>query len=253
MKYFVRFALLACFSVVSSLKAAESIAFYYDTIDSVRELINYDRVVVEPSYISKSQISTLHKAGTKVFAYLSVGEYSGDNFPVELLLFKRTENINWKSAVMDLTAEQWQSYLFEQAKIFSGRGFDGLFLDTLDSYQLFVKNETTAQLQEKSLTKIVNKLDTIFATTTPNKTRLILNRGFEVLNSITASNYVVVAESLYHQYSPIQKSYSNVTEQDREWLSGKLLEIRNKGIEVVVIDYLDPSEKIKQRQEQNTK
>ncbi|MCF6192999.1 MAG: hypothetical protein L3J46_01545, partial [Kangiellaceae bacterium] len=60
--------------------------------------------------------------------------------------------------------------------------------------------------------------------------------------------YVVVAESLYHKYSPIEKSYSDVSEQDREWLSSKLLEIRTKGIEVVVIDYLEPKNRNKQRE-----
>ena len=248
MKNLVLLALFAFFSVVNSLKAAESIAFYYDTIDSVRELINYDRVVVEPSYISKSQISTLHKAGTKVFAYLSVGEYSGDNFPVELLPFKRTENINWKSSVMDLTAEQWQSYLFKQAEGFSDRDFDGLFLDTLDSYQLFAQDETSAQQQEKALSKIIDKLDAIFTIATPSKTRLILNRGFEIMDSINSSNYIVVAESLYHQYLPIEKSYTDVTEEDRKWLVAKLLKIRKRGVEVVIIDYLKPSNRTKQRE-----
>jgi len=262
MKILIRVALLAWLLCTNSLKATESIAFYYDSIDSVRELINYDRVVVEPANISSSQISTLHKAGTKVFAYLSVGEYSGDTLPNNLINAKRLVNDVWKSDVMDLSDSNWQEYLFNQATLLLDKEFDGLFLDTLDSYQLFAKKPQSGQIQsepfkstqlqnikkqETALVKIINYLDKLINKKTSGGTRLILNRGFDVLDRLKRSEYVVVAESLYQEYSPIKKTYFDVKAIDSEWLENKLAQIKNKDIEVVVIDYINEFERDKQR------
>ena len=54
--------ILLLLTAVSELKAVESIGFYYNKIDSVRELINYDRVVVNPDFLSDRQLAVLHTA-----------------------------------------------------------------------------------------------------------------------------------------------------------------------------------------------
>lgn len=50
-------------------KKSESIAFYYGAIDSVRELINYDRVVSHPHL---SQIGTLKPCTKPTLAFLLI-------------------------------------------------------------------------------------------------------------------------------------------------------------------------------------
>lgn len=224
-------------------KTPKSIAFYYSDIDSVRELMNYDRIVVTPSLITQKQIQTLHAAGTSVFAYLSVGEYDGEQLPHDLVNYSPIENPNWASHVMDLTAPPWQKHLQTQTANIMSKGFDGLFLDTLDSYTLFARDPLAQELEQKALVTILTSLNDA-----PSKPKLILNRGFKVLNKLNFNPHAVVAESLYHKYSPTSNSYRTVPPKDSSWLRGKLDAIKARGIEAIVIDYIPASDRAAQIQ-----
>ncbi len=219
-----------------------SIAFYYNQIDSVRELMNYDRVVVNPTLITQQQITTLQSSGVSVFAYLSVGEYSGPTLPDSLNNASPLKNDNWNSHVMDLASSAWQNYLLGQAASLTHQRFDGLFLDTLDSYTLLSQSGYEQPAQQKALTKILTALNN-----SPNKPKLILNRGFELLDTLSFKPYAVVAESLYHKYDPISREYSATSANDSKWLNNQLDRVKAKGIEAIVIDYIPASRRADQQ------
>lgn len=233
---------ISFFNITAFANTNSSIAFYYENVDSVRELINYQRVVVTPSLITPSQIKTLKKAGTEVFAYLSVGEYDGTTLPDELQGHGLGKNPNWGSYVMDLSASAWQEQLMSRATELHKLGFDGLFLDTLDSYTLYTPDKNTADKQLTALTNILERLKK-----SAGNPSLIFNRGFEILNSVTFKPYALVAESLYHSYDPLTKSYQPVAAQDTEWLKDRLSEVKSHGIETIVIDYLPASDRKAQK------
>ncbi|UTV30076.1 endo alpha-1,4 polygalactosaminidase [Photobacterium atrarenae] len=220
-------------AIASNRQQPSSVVFYYNTIDSVRELMNYDRAVVTPALITQRQIDTLHDAGTQVFAYLSVGEYDGKNLPVQLQDASPVRNNNWQSHVMDLSSDAWQAHLLAFAGEHLAKGFDGLFLDTLDSYYLFAKSETTQATQQQALIRIIDALSKL-----EGNPKLILNRGFEVLEQLNAPIQAVVAESLYHSYHPLDNSYHDVSKTDTEWLSKQLAQVKSLGLEAIVIDYI---------------
>ncbi len=219
-------------------KSPQSIAFYYNKIDSVRELINYQRVVVTPSLIDDKHISQLHQAGTQVYAYLSVGEYD-QAVPDNLSSAVMAKNNNWNSHVMNLAAQPWQDYLIEQAEHFQSRGFDGLFLDTLDSYTLFAQSESQQAQQQQALISVLRALHKV----TPS---LIFNRGFEVLERLPFQPQAVAAESLYDRYDPVNDQYLAVPKGDRQWLNGQFDVVKGLGIEAIAIDYL-PADKPNER------
>ncbi|MGF1701201.1 endo alpha-1,4 polygalactosaminidase [Photobacterium makurazakiensis] len=230
--------LLLMLPLFAQAKVPNSIAFYYNDIDSVREIMSFERVVVSPSLISEQQISTLHNADTQVFAYLSIGEFDGQTLPETLKNKSPLVNENWQSYVMDLTAPEWQNHIQEQASQLMEKGFDGLFLDTLDSYTLFAKDEHSRQLQQQALTNILSELNR-----SKSSPLLIFNRGFEIIDNLNFKPYAVVAESLYHQYEPLANSYQDVKATDTEWLSSKLNTVKQQGIEAIVIDYLPASDR----------
>ncbi|MGF1681499.1 endo alpha-1,4 polygalactosaminidase [Photobacterium minamisatsumaniensis] len=230
--------LLLMLPLFAQAKVPSSIAFYYNEIDSVREIMSFERVVVSPSLISKKQISTLHKGDTQVFAYLSIGEFDGQTLPETLKNKSPLVNENWQSYVMDLTAPEWQNHLQEQAEQLMEKGFDGLFLDTLDSYTLFAKDDQSQQRQQQALVNILKNLNS-----SSRSPLLIFNRGFEVIDNLNFKPYAVVAESLYHQYDPLANSYQDVKATDTEWLSSKLNTVKQQGIEAIVIDYLPASDR----------
>ncbi|PSU36499.1 RNA-binding protein [Photobacterium lutimaris] len=228
---------------IQSLNAGQSVAFYYNKIDSVRELVNYDRVVVTPDLITDKHIKTLQKADTLVFAYLSVGEYDGEALPENLAGHSPLINQNWSSHVMDLSASEWQEHLTKQASSLMGRGFDGIFLDTLDSYTLFAESPDETTKQQTALANILDALHAL-----PAKPLLIFNRGFEILDQLNFQPYALAAESMYNSYDPVAGSYQLVSESDRQWLTGKLEDIKHVGVEAIVIDYLPASDRNAQKQ-----
>ena len=234
-------------NLFSQVGAAErtpkSIAFYYNSIDSVRELMTYDRVVVTPNLISQQQIASLHQAGTQVFAYLSIGEYDGKTLPPSLTDISPVQNASWQSHVMDLSAIEWQEHIAALAAQYMRQGFDGLFLDTLDSYQLFAEQAAHKTKQQQELVKIIHDLAAIKPAPT-----LILNRGFEVLEPLSRVVHAVAAESLYHAYSPLSDHYRKVNAEDQAWLRLQLNRVKALGLEVMVIDYIPENDRGAQKQ-----
>ncbi|PSU44831.1 RNA-binding protein [Photobacterium frigidiphilum] len=240
----MRLALLLLLSTTFNVfaKPPPSIVFYYNNIDSVRELINYDRVVVNANLITDKQIKTLHNVGSLVFAYISVGEYDGEILPKALVSASPARNENWQSHAMTLSNPAWQNHLLIEAKKMTDRGFDGLFLDTLDSYYLFADSEQEQKVQQQALAQIIESFHQL-----PNQPKLILNRGFEVIPKINAPIYAVAAESLYDSYHPVDQTYHKVSENDRTWLASRLEEVKTLGIEAIAIDYIPASDRERQK------
>lgn len=224
-----------------SFNTPESVIFYYNKLRSIDQVINFDRIVVEPSLISQRQLQNIQKSDSLVFAYLSIGELSLIDVPHELSKAVLVENETWQSKVMDLSSPIWQAYLYEQARILMERGFDGVFLDTLDSYQLIPDTLSESAAQSSALVEIIDHIQAL----SPDQ-KLILNRGFESVKALKKKPYAVLVESMHHAYSPTTKSYTTVSESDTQWLRNKLDDIAQQGIEIMVIDYLPASDRDKQ-------
>lgn len=219
-----------------SQETPSSIAFYYGPVDSVRELLSYDRVVVSPTNITDRQISQLHAANIQVFAYLSIGEWDNSLGAVPANSTILTQNTDWNASVMDLGNSDWRSYLLSQAQILNSKGFDGLFLDTLDSYTLAGLSVTNLATQQTALIETLNALAQSEQSDT--SVELILNRGFELINRLAFKPQAVVAESMIHGYNAAVDSYFTRTMEDTQWVSDRLKEVQEEGIEAIVIDYL---------------
>jgi len=225
-------------------EASSSIAFYYGPVDSVRELLSYARVVVTPTQISNRQLTQLHKAGVQVYAYLSVGEWDNTLGEVPANSVVLTQNTDWNASVMDLQHPAWRDYLLGEAQTLLTEGFDGLFLDTLDSYMLAQLSASGLTAQQSALIDIVNAL----SQDGPNDTEieLILNRGFELIGQLAFQPQAVVAESMINGYNAANNSYVTRTPADTQWVSDRIREVQAQGIEAIIIDYL-PSDRHQER------
>ena len=217
-----------------------SISFYYQHVDSVRELLVYDRVVLTPSAITSRQLEQLKKGGVEAFAYLSVGELHGEQITKEFQQYIISHNTDWNSAVMDMSAEFWRNYLLSKAAEYKAKGFNGLFLDTLDSYQIAKGDKAFRAQQQKGLVDSLNALNRLI----PN---LLLNRGFEIVEQLAFKPKAVVAESLFKGYQVATNTYFDTETSGQTWLIDRLNEIKAQDIEAIVIDYVDGNKKVQQR------
>lgn len=212
-----------------------SIAFWYASNPPLSELAQFDYLVLEPAHFDASARDFLHSQNTQLFAYLSVGEFDGNQQAlVEAGLGHSTSdtvNHAWDSHVMNLADEKWQDYLAARAQSLLAQGYDGLFLDTLDSFQLLPAKRQEQQRQ--GLLQILTRLQTNLP-----DLALIFNRGFEVVHELPKKPAAVAIESIYAGWNPRNNNYTPVTDTDRAWLTQHTAALRAKDIPLIAIEYL---------------
>lgn len=202
---------------------SDSVAFFYGQHQPLAEMTFYPGVVVQPDHISAEELKWLNERGIKTYAYLSVGESDAKDAKGLKV------NASWQSQIMDLTSDRWKNHLSTRAQKLKARGFYGLFLDTLDSYQQLPQDQQPAQRQ--ALLAAVQSLSGQF------QHHLILNRGFELLPWLKGQAERVVAEGLLSHFNPEDNSYKGTSQADQQWLSAQLNTAKALGFAVQVIDY----------------
>ncbi len=234
--------------VPSQYAPGGSIALYYAVNPPVKMLNEFDRVVLEPDAVTQGELAEFNtNKGTvsTLFAYLSVGEVGPtrqwrSSIDSSWVL---GVNDNWASEVMDLANPGWRAFLLRRADELIRAGYQGFFLDTMDSYHLFAKTDEQRLRQQQGLTTFIATLKTKH----PNL-QLIANRGFELLPSIAPYLDVMAAESLYARWHGGSGGYQAVPDSDRAWLLGQLNTARQQyGLEALSIDYVEPSNREKAR------
>jgi len=234
-------ALTLCFTGAAvhaaSLVAPSSVAFWYADKPPLPELAQFDWAVVEPGHMAAADVKTLSGMGSQPFAYLSVGEFHGGKRELDKQALgaavSPTRNKAWNSQVMNLAAPAWREHLLAQAKALQAQGYAGLFLDTLDSFQLLPAADQEAQ--RLALASFLRELHQ-----RQPGLKLFFNRGFEVLPELDGVPAAVAVESIHAGWDASAKRYRPVPEADRQWLETHLQPLRAKGIPLVAIDYLPP-------------
>ncbi|MFI3185802.1 MAG: endo alpha-1,4 polygalactosaminidase [Methylococcaceae bacterium] len=230
---------MSCFTC-SEIYAHPSTAFFYGKPVPVDLLTHFEQVVVESDNIDN--IDQFTAKGVTVFAYLSVGEINRSRpwyseIPKTWLL---GENKAWGSSIVDLSKKEWQDYLINKlmAPLWE-RGYNGFFLDTLDSYQLITEDPNLRLAQQKALINLIRTMHHRFP-----GIKLIFNRGFDLLPDIANYAVAVAAESLFQRWNSVSSSYDEVSESDRSWLLNKLNQVQDQyGLHIIVIDYVSPKQR----------
>lgn len=217
-----------------------TVAFYYGAELPIDELRAFDVVVVEPDHGVDPR--AYRTATSELFAYVSLGEveprrrYATD---IPQAWFNGA-NTAWGARVIDQTQPDWPAFVTDRivAPLWE-RGYRGLFLDTLDSYQLAVDKPEDRRLQEEGLAAVILAIKKKFP-----GLRLICNRGFEILPAIHGEVFMVAVESLYQEWDQAQKRYGEVAESERDWILGQLRTVTSQyRLPVIVIDYVPPAQR----------
>ncbi len=223
--------------------AETSVAFYYGANPPVNSLSQFDRLILESENIRPSELSGLKQHGASTYAYLSIGEVGPQRTWKHLIKTEWTTGVNtaWNSTVMDMTHPGWQQFVLQRVELLLQQGYDGLFLDTMDSYQINSNNDATRAAQEEALATLIYQIKRNHPAI-----KLIANRGFEVMDKIGTQLEAVAAESLYSRWNNDQGSYQAVPEADRQWLYTKLSEVKSRfNLDIISIDYVAPANRDK--------
>ena len=196
------------------------------------ELLAYDVSIVSPA--SSIDPGPAQALGNRVFGYMSVVEVASDA-PYR----ERAENLGvafpatnekWNSRIADLRNPRWQQFVIDElAAQIAELGYDGFFLDTVDSFSLL----PNAESQRQSLIALINELHERF----PEK-QIIINRGFDVLADTHAALDAVLIESVFRSYDFESREYVAVDAATTALLEKQIVSIREMELPVFVVDYL---------------
>ncbi len=147
------------------------------------------------------------------------------------------KNPMWNSWMVDVRTTGWQSLLFDTAfPHVVEQGFDGFFLDTIDSSLHLADGKESASFSgtREALCHILETLRSRY----PGKP-IAVNRGLPLLPAIAPHIDFVVVEDLYSYYAGKDRGYIKVDEKTRETL---LIQVQeglqvNPKLTVLTLDY----------------
>ena len=236
---------LALFLISSSLFASvqdKSAIVYYGEDISYSNVGLHDYIIVESDNISPYThgFKTYKK---KIYAYVSIGEASKYRKYFSKLDKKWiiSENHVWNSKVMDISNDDYHEFLYSQViQKLVDKGYENFFFDTLDSYQIVASTKEERKKYELGLIRFIKKFKQRFP-----KSKLIVNRGFEVIQEVYNQVDAVLVESVFYGLSSKSLDYIKVTKDDRFWLIENIKKVQSLGLDVIALDYIDIDEKDK--------
>ena len=239
-------AVILIFFISGQTKAAQgpirNWVCYYGTQEKPEAYNRFDLVVLD----GFTSPVPAHTADGKplLLGYVSVGEVA-ESAPywdtVRNKSFLVKKNDTWQSWIVDLRDRQWQTLLLERLMpAVAARGFDGFFLDTLDSVLFLAHGRQGADFagMDEAAIAFVKKLRKQY----PEKL-IAVNRGLPILAKIAPYIDYIVIENLYSQCHKekgchrVDEATQNVLlEQVSSGLRG------TSGVTVLTVDYASTSQ-----------
>lgn len=222
------------------LKHPRSAMFYYGSAPLPDELALFDIIVIDSA--AADDLKNRAFPPESVYGYVSLGEMRKDD-PLSSQIdpsWIKGGNPTWQAHAMDQTASGWRQFFLDRIVApLRGKGIRNVFIDTMDSYQLFAKTPEDRSRQEAGLIATIRELKAKY----PDM-KIMLNRGFEVIEPLKDVVNGMAVESLFRSWHQADQRYGEVSENDRNWLLGQIRRVRDTfGIPVVVIDYVAPAER----------
>lgn len=191
-------------------------------------LAAYDLVIIQPETLTAEALANLRDSGTITVAYLSVGEvedyrawYSDGRVDAEWML---GQNGIWGSYYIDANQRGWRDLMVAVAGEYLEKGFDGVFLDTVDTVDLFPETREGMLLLIAALREAY-----------PDAL-LIQNRGFSVLTETVGIIDAVMFEDL-STYAEPPDTYTLLPEVSED--AAMLRDIHEEtGLPVLALDYV---------------
>jgi len=231
----------------SRLADTRSYATFYTVPDqaTVDKLAGLDLAILQPNAVNADQIRAIQMIG-KAIAYLSVGEVGDSNTyyvggqPVQGITIRQAhpdwfvgKNPSFDSYFVDPTSTGWKNFLVQQADyLINTLHFDGIFMDTMDTVDVFTPENkaafglTTPVTYAQAKTGFISIVKALRAV--DSQAPIISNRGFSILlNSenggdgmqgyIDAVMYEVATTVFYHPGATGEINPNDGTNPDYYW------------------------------------
>ncbi len=232
--------LISFFGIFNKVSADISVGFIYKHPPEEAFYL-FDWLVVDPDTFSWEKFDEkyyIKNKKSKLIAYVSLGEIEPyrDYYKEIKKEWILGENKAWKTYIADIRNKEYQKFLIDKVISRLNR-FDGIFFDTVDSYQQVLKPQEFKSYEDAEV-EFIKEVKKKYS----NKI-ILTNRGFEIVDRLVGVIDGLVAESLFYGLDVKSMKYKKMKEEDTKWLLDKLNYVKNLGIKVIVIDYVDPKDK----------
>jgi len=227
---------------VEAEKRTRWVVYYSDAIPS-ETFEDFEIIVLDCDHYPP--LAPLRRKGKRLLGYISLGEvesYRPHFAAVKADGILLQENIYWKgSYYVDLRDERWTARVIE--KLVPGilaKGFDGLFLDTLDNAADLVNRDAEKyEGMTAAAADLVIKIRKHFPEIT-----IMMNRAYQLLPKVEKDINIVLGESVFATYDFESKSYRWVPREEYGYQVNLLRAARKRcpSLRIFTLDYWNPED-----------
>lgn len=188
---------------MKKVKNLEPFAVSYEKIEQRKEAAyNYKLLIVEPDHYSRIETDSLNTKSNKLIAYVTLGEVDRNRWYYPLLEERGFlgVNENWDSPYLNLADSTTRSILLDKVvpNIMS-KGYDGLFLDTVDDVAPYTERSHLQPRMVDIITQIRKAYPDAF---------IIQNAGLFLLDQTHHFIDAVLIEDVATSYSFEDQAYN---------------------------------------------
>ena len=201
---------------------------------SLKQLKNYDLIVIDAQSFTKGDIELLHQNGTKVYTYLNIG--SIENFreyytTYEKLTIGRYEHWDEEKWV-DVAAPDWQKFMEQLSQELFEKGVDGFFIDNCDVYY-YAPRESIFE----GLTAILQNIMTFDKAVIINGGDTYVTEYRERYGAIDHIMTGVNQESVWSAIDFDKGTFYEQTKETRDYYCNYLEACQADGMDVYLLEY----------------
>jgi len=212
----------------NSLSNIKNFAVYYgyNINETVLNYLNeFNMVIVQPDAFSVSNLSALNSIK---IAYIDLGEYDSSNlgnFTINNSAIAIGYDSQWNQTIVNVSSNLWNEYILNMVNQSLKLGFNGVLFDDLDVVEQY-------PWEYNSFVDIISNVSHAFP-----KAIIGVNRGFELLKSITKYVNFVLYEDFGSLYNFSTDSYQILNISQRNNLTNSLEMIHSLGMYVLGLGY----------------
>jgi uncharacterized protein (TIGR01370 family) len=216
---------------------------YYGTADDPA-LEGYDLAVLDAEV--DGALLARRRGGAAFLGYLSVGEiHAQRSYFAEAqsqgLLIER--HPSWPDAwFVDMREARWKRHVVEDlVPSILGRGFGGVFLDTLDDAEYL---EARDPVRFAGMTAHAAGIVRELRRRHPSA-QIMVNRGYALLPQIVGQFDMLLGESVRGTYVAANGTYALVRDRDYDWQRQRMWEARRRDprLRLFSLDYWEPQDR----------
>lgn len=218
-------------------------AIDYGAGTDARAARRYDLLVLEPDHAVPP--AHVRRAGAVAIGYLSLGEIEKSRPFVAALaaagaLF--AANPDWPDARMaDLRHPRWRAEVLDRlVPAILARGYDGVFLDTLDNAEALERADPVAHAgMVQAAATLVREIRRRFPGIV-----IVVNRGYATLPAIAGAVDGVLGEAMATRWDFARRRYERLSDADWAWQAERLRAARaaNPALALLTLDYWEPGD-----------